>query len=113
MTAFTPPKLNFLPLLLGLLFGACNMLPCGDCCGEEEEESLALSSLPASVRSTILQYAEGREIGAIEFEVEDGVESYGVELEDDEVEFNVTVDGQFLGYEVDEEEDDEQGEGRD
>jgi hypothetical protein len=80
-----------------------------ECCTEGEDESVALASLPAYVQATILAYAGDRPVTEIEHEFENGTELYCVEVGDeDEVEFHVALDGEFLGYDDEEDYDDDE-----
>lgn len=108
------PRSLFAVLFLAMtaiLLPACAS---AECCSEDEDESLALASLPASVQATIISYAGDRPITEIEREFENGTELYCVEVGDEEeVEFHVGLDGQFLGYDNDEDEDEDHEDGDD
>lgn len=76
------------------------------------EETISLDKVPEAVRQTIEKYAEGAEIKEIELEKKNDKEVYEVEILKDgkEVDFAVSSDGQFLGFEEEEEEEGEKEE---
>ncbi len=69
-------------------------------------KEIPVDELPPAVRATIEEHAKGDSIEEVELEEEDGRLVYNVELhqEDRETEFMVSVRGEFLGYEDDDEE---------
>ncbi|HEQ60208.1 MAG TPA: hypothetical protein ENN74_01210 [Firmicutes bacterium] len=79
--------------------------------GVSAEEQVSLEDLPASVRSTIEEYAAGGQIVEVEQEVEDGAIVYEADILKDgvESEIRVAADGRFLGYEQEEGDDEDEG----
>jgi uncharacterized membrane protein YkoI len=69
------------------------------------EETLSLDKVPATVRQTIEKYAEGAKINEIELGKKDNKEIYEVEIlkDEKEIDFAVSGDGQFLGFDEEEE----------
>ena len=75
----------------------------------EDEEVVSLDQVPAAVRATIEQHAGQQPIAKIERETENGAVVYEVEqrVNGQEVEFQVSASGEYLGPEAEEADDDE------
>jgi len=78
----------------------------------EDEEVVSLDQVPAAVRTTIEQHAGQHPIAKIERETENGAVVYEVEqrVNGQEVEFQVSASGEYLGPEAEEADDDDDGE---
>ncbi len=72
---------------------------------------IQIQDVPPTVRATIERIAAGDPVREIELEKEDGTLVYDVEIlrDGEEVDFMVSTDGEFLGYEDDEHEEHEEG----
>jgi uncharacterized membrane protein YkoI len=79
------------------------------------ETEVSIDKVPAAVRATIENEAQGGTIEEIEVETEDGETVYEAEVIIDgrEIEIEVAPDGTLLGKETEDDEDDDDGEGDD
>ncbi|MBN2376289.1 MAG: PepSY-like domain-containing protein [Sedimentisphaerales bacterium] len=75
----------------------------------QDDEEVSLDAVPAAVKATILEEADGAEVKEVEKEVEDGKVVYEADIVVDgqEVEVKVAEDGTLLSREIDDE--DEEG----
>ena len=93
--------------LLGVAILALSVVAGTDLLSQDEEE-VSLDAVPAAVKATILEEANGAEVEEVEREVEDGKVVYEAEFEVDgqEVEIEVAKDGTLLSREIDDDEED-------
>ena len=94
--------------LLGIAILALSVVAGTDLLSQDEEE-VSLDAVPAAVKATILEEADGAEVMEVEREVEDGKVVYEAEfmVDGQEVEIGVAEDGTLLSREADDE--DEEG----
>jgi len=73
------------------------------------DEEVSIEKMPAAVRATIEKHAGQGEIVEIERETEDGQVVYEAEVivNGEEVEFQVSATGEYLGVEADDDDDDD------
>lgn len=107
---------KILVCLIGMLIISLGLLTLYVYAGDEREEggkeSLRIADLPPAVQATIEKYAANTEIKEIEPEKEKGKLIYEVEIvkEGEIKEFKVSAEGEFLGYEEEGEEHEEEEE---
>lgn len=82
---------------------------------DEKEEAVTIEQLPAAVQTTLQAQAAGGTILEIEKETEDGKVVYEAEISKDgkTVEVEIAEDGTLIKSEVDDEQENEDGEGDD
>jgi hypothetical protein len=106
-----------IPLLTVAILGFCLAIVGPVAAGaDEEEREVTLDQVPAAVKETILEQAEGNELTEIEEVSRDGkVVHYEAEWEVDgkEIEIVVSPDGKLLEREVEDDEDDDEDEDHD
>lgn len=90
--------------LVGLLVLA--LVSLGFVAMRDDEKEVTLAEVPAAVRTTITQHAQGATIKEIERETENGTTTYEIEIvrNGTTIEFEVAADGRFLGQRIEHEE---------